>query len=272
MVDALTQRVPTDSQESRVARLCRVRRPGFLAFVLVFGPGAVALSRPHYTIEPLAEPAPKDEVSKEILALLEPVGLRIVDRKKAPYLDVWLVRRLAVEEPTQQTGVLYGHIPEGSVLGVLRLHARQSDFRGDRLPAGVFTLRNAIQPQDGEHLGVSESRDFVLLAPAKVDTSPDPLRTRDIVKLSVRASGTKHPSMLYLIRLAGEPKGLPRIVEQEDLEYQILDCEVRNLPIAKREPTADGAAQSPETTSGDADSAAKPVRLSIVIEGEASEL
>ena len=87
------------------------------------------------------------------------------------------------------------------------------------------------------------------------------LPTKDVVKLSTKVSGAKHPATLYLIKLYDKAKKLPRIVEEEDLEYWILDCEIRNAPSKEQK---DGG--------GKTSAAAGPIRLSLVIEGEAEEI
>jgi hypothetical protein len=255
---------------SRTALFC-------LLLVTITATATPAQAKSRYTVEPLEEAVPK-EVSKEVRASVEPIALRVLDRKKKPFADLWLRRKLAPQKPNKEPGIVYGHIPEGSLLGVIRIHARGSDFRGDRVKAGVFTMRNAIQPQDGDHLGVSDSRDFILLSPVKVDTKTKSLPTKAVIKLSVQASGRKHPSILYLIKLYDKAKKLPRIVEEEDLEYWVLDCEIRNAPTPKTKKAApaksSAAGKSPAKPSAAEKSPAraKPLRLSIVIEGEAEDV
>jgi hypothetical protein len=51
------------------------------------------------------------------------------------------------------------------------LHAA-ADFRGQQVPVGFYTLRYALIPDDGNHLGVSPNPDFLLLIPL----SPIPTR------------------------------------------------------------------------------------------------
>ena len=69
---------------------------------------------------------------------------------------------------------------------------------GDRLPwsghqTGRYTLRYELIPEDGDHLGVSENRDFLLMIPASADQDPDAvIKFTDLVNLSRKA--TREPA------------------------------------------------------------------------------
>lgn len=178
-----------------------------------------------YALQPLKE-GPPSEVAEAIRALLAKEGLRVLDRKGAPYVDLWLRAELPVQEAKEQLGVKFGDIPEGTILAAARFHKDGADFKGNDFPAGVYTLRNGLQPVDGDHQGVSETRDFILLAPAKADTRAEPVSTKEAVKLSVKGTGIKHPSILYLTRMFEDAKALPRMVEDEERELWILDLEM----------------------------------------------
>ncbi|HLU48778.1 MAG TPA: hypothetical protein VK116_11870, partial [Planctomycetota bacterium] len=135
---------------------------------------------------------------------------------------------------------------------------------------GIYTLRKLTQPEDGDHLGVSETRDFVVLCPAKSDKTPDPLTERQAVKLSTEVSGSKHPAILYLVKPFDEPKGLPRVYEDEDLGFWIVDV---LLPEAPNEGAAARAAESstePEKPEA-GDKSKRTVRVALVLVGKAVE-
>ena len=53
---------------------------------------------------------------------------------------------------------------------------------------GVYTLRFALQPQNGNHLGVSSNREFLLVCPSALDTTPDPLGYKGTVDLAKQTS------------------------------------------------------------------------------------
>ncbi|MBI4604530.1 MAG: hypothetical protein HY721_21420 [Planctomycetes bacterium] len=230
-------------------------RIGLVCTALVLGgaaPGTSAASpasaaKKGYELKPLKE-TPPAEVAEKVREAVAPEGVRVVDPKGEPFADVWLRKSVPTQEAKQELGVKFGQVPEGTVLGVVRFHQKSSDFKGNAFPAGTYTVRLALQPVDGDHQGVSDTRDFVLLAPAKVDDKLDPLPTKEAVKLSVQVSGIKHPTTLYLVKPLDEDAKLPRLVEDEDLARWTLECEA---------PAEKGGAT---------------VRLGIVLVGKAAEL
>src|SRR5262249_41356329 len=147
--------------------------------------------------------APPEGTSDKMKEVLPSEGLRVLDKAGQPFADLWLRKSVPTVDGKAEQGVSFGQLAEGTLLGVLRFHKPSSDFKGNAFPAGIYTFRNGVQPRDGDHLGVSETRDFVLLSPVKVDTKLDPMPTKEVVKLSIQASGIKHPAVLYLMKPAG---------------------------------------------------------------------
>src|SRR5436190_748173 len=123
-----------------------------------------------YSVQLLKEKAPS-EVAEALRAELPAAGHRILKGDK-PYMDFWLRAYAPAATEKAPLGVRFGDLKPWSFVGVVRVHGGASDFKNQKYPAGVFTLRNGIQPEDGDHQGTSESRDFLLLSPAAADTSP----------------------------------------------------------------------------------------------------
>ena len=100
--------------------------------------------------------------------------------------------------PAAGFGVRFDNLPEGAFLGVLEFPAKGSDFREQSVPAGVYTLRFGLHPEDGNHMGVAPSRDFGLLAPVGKDTEVSRNYDFDgIVGLSADV-GNPHPTVARL--------------------------------------------------------------------------
>ncbi len=72
--------------------------------------------------------------------------------------------------------------------------AAHIEIRGKTLKAGIYTLRFALQPQNGDHLGASPYREFLLLGPVSADNSPAALGHDGAVELAKQAIGTSHPA------------------------------------------------------------------------------
>jgi hypothetical protein len=178
-----------------------------------------------YKLEVLKEPAPAD-VSGKVRESLAAEGIRIVDSKGEPFVDVWLRKSVRTVEEKAEPGIQLGFLEEGTLLGVARFHKKSSDFKGQNYKAGIYTCRYGWQPRDGDHLGVTPTRDFILLSPAKADQNLEPMPTKDIVKLSSEVAGSKHPAVLHVLRFNEGGEKLPRLVEDEDLGHWILECEI----------------------------------------------
>ena len=209
-------------------------------------PEAAAAQPPKaYATEVLSDPAPKD-VSEAIRPALESKGIRVLGPDGKPYVDVWLRKSIPTVKAKEEQGVKFATLEEGTLLGVIRFNTKGSDFKGNEFPAGVYTMRYGMQPRNGDHLGVSETRDFVLLSPLKADTKLEAVPHKELVNLSVQVSGIKHPTVIYLVKTDGKEK--PPRVYQDSTENVILDVEA---PAEEK----GGAA----------------IRLGIVVRGQAAE-
>lgn len=199
-----------------------------------------------YEAQPLDEAAPAG-VSERVRAEMAPKGARVLGEDKKPYVDVWLRKTVPTGTPRDLLGVKYPAIQDGTLVGVARFHAATTEFRGIKVAAGVYTLRYAVQPEDGDHQGTADSRDFFVLCPAADDASPDAMKLEDAVKLSAKVSGKKHPAVLWLARRGEEGDKLPRLVHDGEASRWLLECE-----------TAQGAK-------------AEKLRLWVVVVGRAAE-
>ncbi len=196
-----------------------------------------------YAAEVLKEGAPA-QAAEAVRKELASEGVRVTKGGK-PWADFWLHKALPTQPPAGVIGVRLGQIKPGTLVGVLRLHGGGSDFRGQNYAPGVFTMRKYHQPEDGDHQGTADSRDFLALCPAAADATADLVKYDDGIKLSTKVSGKKHPAVHFLV--SGTPgEKVPRVVHEEDKERWVLECEAR---------TSDG----------------KPLRLWIVVVGKAPE-
>jgi hypothetical protein len=57
----------------------------------------------------------------------------------------------------------YSSISPGEILGRIRFHDAWRDYRGQEVPAGIYTLRYAVQPLLKDHAGTSRWRDFAIV-------------------------------------------------------------------------------------------------------------
>jgi hypothetical protein len=126
--------------------------------------------------------------------------------------EFWLARKIDVQDKAAP-GALYPKLAASAFVGIVRLPQGMSDYRGQSIPAGTYTLRYELLPQDGNHMGVAPNPDFLLATPAADDARPEQSYVlRKMVALSVKTTGTGHPAVIAL-ETAGESGTVAR---QED--------------------------------------------------------
>jgi len=144
--------------------------------------------------------------------------------------DFWFARALptaAGESP----GALYPDLANGQFVAVVHFTKGFSDFRGQAIPAGLYTLRYQYLPQDANHMGVSPNPDFLLAIPAADDLNPaDPLPFKRLVALSAKSTGTPHPAVIAMATAAA-----PASVSKDDQGMTVLTIDVPTATPNKTE-------------------------------------
>lgn len=114
------------------------------------------------------------------------------------------------ESASSQLGVNFSKLSNGDLLGVVEFQVEWLDYKANRVPPGAYTLRYQVQPADGNHMGVSQFRDFFVLVPAELDEDPEARYSyAELMALSTQASGVTHPATMALFPVyeeVSEPK------------------------------------------------------------------
>lgn len=182
------------------------------------------------SVGPLTESA----VSEQVRQSLEPKGYRLTLDDPKPSCELWL-RKSVPAQANKSTELAYPQFAESTLLGVIHFPQATADFRGHPIPAGFYTMRYELLPDDGNHLGVAPNRDFVLLIPARSDTDPNArFKYQELVSMSAKTAGTKHPSPLSL---PPADKPVPGTVNKDDQDHWILSASLKlalgeELPFA----------------------------------------
>ncbi len=194
------------------------------AFTFAFAGPSPAAS---YQLQALKEPPPAD-LASPVREALAADGCRIVDAEGKPLADFWFRKEVPEAPPPKekQIGAKFEALAEGTLLGAARYHQKHYDFKDKPFPAGIYTLRLGLQPTDGDHQGVSETRDFALLCPASADKDLSPIPTKESVKLSNQASGTKHPVIVWLRPMKGTAPEKLALVHEKEHDHQVLDFQI----------------------------------------------
>jgi hypothetical protein len=147
-------------------------------------------------------PATDRAVPEAVRSALEPKGVRVT-LPEGPWCDLWLLKSIP-DRKDKGPGALHAELAVSSAVGVIRFLAPAADFRGQAIGPGFYTLRYALMPADGSHMGVSEYPDYLLLIPAAQDPDPDAgFKFEGLMDLSRKATGTRHPGVLSLTRSSG---------------------------------------------------------------------
>jgi len=180
---------------------------------------------------------PGGDVSQAIQSTLQSQGETLVDSSGKTLCEVWLRKDLAAaKNPDSSANVLYGKIAEGALVGVIHFPEATKDYRGQGIKAGYYTLRYELIPEDGNHMGVSQYRDFLLLVPAAKDTDgTTPVSFDDAVKLSRDSTNTGHPGVMLLDSVSDSNKTFPAVFQDYSQNWALQEeTEVggQKLPLA----------------------------------------
>jgi hypothetical protein len=161
-----------------------------ILIISILSSGATAFAN-NITVAPHTS-APPSEVAAPIRDLLAPGGAAA--KVGGTSVELWWVKSV----PVSGDGQGFEHVAEGTVIGAMRLAADFRDVRGRVIKRGVYVLRYGIQPQNGDHLGASPFREFLLPTPAADDKNPAPTGHDGTVELAAKTTGISHPAVFSI--------------------------------------------------------------------------
>lgn len=169
--------------------------------------------------------------SEALRNAVEAKGHRVILSDGSILCEIWLRKQVTTKAKGDVAGAIYTELPESTLVGVISFPKDARDYRGQQVKAGSYTLRYTIHPADGNHLGISVYRDFLVLSPVSADQSPEAsFKFEDLMKLSARTLGSVHPSPISLV----SPEGLKSVPGVETNDHG-------NLVFAARIKTQSGA-------------------------------
>lgn len=183
--------------------------PLLLAALLHFCPSSSAAE---LTLKVIDKEPPK-ELDASIRQALQSEAIQLGDGEKPAY-EFWLRTEIPLQAKPASVAKALDAVKQATLLGVVSVPKPARDYRDDTLAAGVYTLRFALQPQDGNHLGTSEFLYFAVLVPAKLDTKLDGIADyKALVKASSKETSTDHPIVLGLRPVSSDEGELPKLNE-----------------------------------------------------------
>ncbi len=198
---------------------------------------AAVLSAELYKHE--AAGAPPAELAPAIAATLQEKGHRVIAGADGKvWCEVWFVKTAPKGPATSEADVTWKTIIPFSLVGAIRFPAQANDRRGQQIKAGVYTLRYANYPVNGDHLGVAPQRDFLVMSHAAADLTPGPMaKFEDLIAVSRKVSGAAHPAVLsmWLVESDFEP-GLGEAGEHDwALQAAVGDARIALILVGKAE-------------------------------------
>ena len=169
-----------------------------------------------------ADKAPPKELDASIRDVLQPKALQVIKGGKPAY-EFWFRENVPLQSRPASADKALDAIKQATLLGVATLPSAKGDYRDDEIPPGVYTMRFALQPQDGNHLGTADYSYFIVLTPIKHDAKLDALTDyKQVVKASSKDTSTGHPMILSLRPPSAEAGDMPKIVEPASDHKSVL--------------------------------------------------
>jgi hypothetical protein len=167
---------------------------------------------------------PDSAIPESVRRALDTKGYRVVLDDGSAACEIWLRKSVPVQAKRDVPGALYWQLAESTLVGVISFPQAATDYRGEAVKAGVYTLRYELLPNDGNHMGVAPNRDFLMLIPAASDPDPDAkFDFQQLVNLSRKATGTPHPGPLSLVQ-AGSGAAA---VSKDDSDHWVFSAELK---------------------------------------------
>lgn len=163
-------------------------------------------------------PAPTGQFPDSIAKLLEKSGYRVALPDGTVVCELWFRTAIPATTGHDVEGANYPELSSSEFVGAMIVPKQIGDFRGQTIAPGAYGLRYELLPNDGNHMGVAQNRDFLLLTPAVEDKDPTgQLSFEQMVALSAKAAGTAHPAALSMVQPDGDT--YPAIYKNDDGFY-----------------------------------------------------
>lgn len=172
------------------------------------------LAAPAYSIK-ATEADPPKQLSDAVRKLLTKSCVQLLDDKESVLIELWLVKEVPAKATDAQikNGLGYREVPSSTVVGAVRVAKTTLDYKKQKVPAGVYTLRLGIQPEDGDHMGTAPYNEFCLLCPAAEDKKPDLLEVKELRELSAKTTDN-HPGVFVLFPGDKDAGDKPKLVSK----------------------------------------------------------
>ena len=171
-----------------------------------------------YEVSEIRNGPSKESVPAALAKGFESNGTRVTRESNKTVCDIWLRSPLEVVADFVESKDLLYPFKQGQLIGLIHFPRRTSEFRQQTMESGWYTLRFGLQPVDGNHVGTSPTRDFLLMVKAENDQIDKTWSVKDLLTASAEVAGSSHPAMMFLQRVdkTAESKSSIRHNEEKD--------------------------------------------------------
>ena len=141
-----------------------------------------------------------NEIAEGVRTALSKQAYTVSVKDGEARLTLWLRASVPAKanEVQIKNGLTYREIPEGTLMGAIKLAAAFVDFRKQEIPAGIYTLRLAAQPETGDHKDTAPHQDFLLMTRAEDDATEEIVEPKTLYKRSAKINDGDHPAVMLL--------------------------------------------------------------------------
>ena len=195
-------------------------RSAFVTLLLLLGSLSSALAgtaKVERVDRPKATPVPE-----AVWKALDPQGYRVMLEDGSQLCDIWLRNDTPKSSRKESDNALYPQLASSTMVGLILFPKAVSDYKGDPVQPGFYTLRYQLLPSDGNHMGVAPSPDFLLLVPIASD--PDPgaqFKFQELVNVSRKVTASQHPGVFSLVSPGDSP------IIKDDQDHWIFSAKLR---------------------------------------------
>src|SRR5437764_14494140 len=177
-----------------------------------------------FSIKVTDKAEPPKELKDAVRKLLAEKSIQFFDEKGNQLAEIWFRKELPVKatDAQIQNGLTYQEVSPSTLVGAVRIKDALGDYRKQKIKGGIYTMRLAIQPMDGDHMGTAPHGEFLLLVPAGEDEGKETFEPEKLHELSKKASGTGHPAVFLLFPVAKKDLGKPPALQMRENKHWVL--------------------------------------------------
>jgi hypothetical protein len=169
----------------------------FCSIAILVSPAFCVADVSDYKVKSV-EKAPPKELKEEVQKLLDKNAIQFTDKDGGVIAEIWLRKPIPVSAEPKDKKATYRQVPATSIIGAVQFAKEWKEYRGKKVPPGVYSLRLAMQPQDGNHMGTSPFPEFAVLVAAKHEPGAATMEVEELVERSMASIKASHPGVLLL--------------------------------------------------------------------------